>query len=214
MRATNKLRSLEKVFKTRARNIQYSILRTAPSQLNREKRYVLAYSVIDLHNSWSNFCRSYLLSYSKSPKTRDGNRLFCLQPLNENEIIGLTIRNFKPYATPKSDGSWHRRDEPPWHDPNILLKGCELIAASNLLDVQAAFSSNSRVFLDLPVYRNFFAHSNKQTEDAARRLASQYSIPTGLRPYDILMTRPVGRPQALLFEWVDELVFTAEFLCF
>ena len=93
------------------------------------------------------------------------------------------------------------------------MQGCQLINASNISDVQAAFSSGTRVFLDLPVFRNYFAHRNYQTEEAAMNAAAQYGIPVTLPPHQILFEKPIGRPQGLIHDWIDDMVFTVEYLC-
>jgi hypothetical protein len=69
------------------------------------------------------------------------------------------------------------------------------------------------VFRDLPVFRNFFAHRNAATAAATANIASSYGIPSSLSTASILLTNPYGRFQPLLFEWMDELLFTAEYMC-
>jgi len=94
-----------------------------------------------------------------------------------------------------------------------LLTLCRELNATNLLDVEAAFSSGSSVFTDLVVFRNYFAHRNQGTKRAARDLAPKYGIAATLSPAEILLSRALGRPQPLLIEWIDDLTFTAEYLC-
>jgi hypothetical protein len=111
------------------------------------------------------------------------------------------------------DGSWHRRDEPAWHDPNILLTLANDVGASNLSDVRSAISGGFTVFSDLPVFRNFYAHRNPRSLRAAADLAPSYGIAASLRPTQILLSRPPSSPQLLIHEWFDELLFNVEFLC-
>jgi hypothetical protein len=69
------------------------------------------------------------------------------------------------------------------------------------------------VFLDLPVARNFYAHRNQGTEEAAQLIAPFYGIPSNLRVTKLLFSNPLRRPQPLIFEWIDEIKITADFLC-
>lgn len=44
-----------------------------------------------------------------------------------NEALGAAVQLYNARAMPKSDGSWDRRDEPTWHDKNVLMKACAAI---------------------------------------------------------------------------------------
>lgn len=214
MQASSKLSKLEKSFVHRLRRLQAVIWQLNITTHDWPEYFKLAYIVIEMQNSWYNFARSYFLSYLKKPRLRSGVRLNCDPGLDVSGALGLVINYFKPWARPKTDGTWHRRDEPAWHNPHVLLTACSSIGASNLNDVQAAVSSGTRVFVDMPVFRNFFAHRNGHSQSAAMRTATQYGISPILRPHQILLQRPLDRPQALIHEWVDDLVFTAEYLCY
>jgi len=71
----------------------------------------------------------------------------------------------------------------------------------------------SRVYLDLPVFRKYFAHRNEMTMRAAISLAIPNSVPANARPSVILLSTPAGRYQPLLVEWLDDLILAAEYLC-
>lgn len=177
-------------------------------------KMIFPYAVIQLTNTWSSFVKNYYLSCVLTTKSRTGVRISSSVSNDINHSLGLLIIRYKRSATPKADGSWHRRDEPTWHDYNVLLTGASLLNFSNLSDVNSAFSSRNRVFNDLTVFRNFFAHKNEGTESAARQLALQYGISSLLRPSQILMLRANRRPQEVIFDWIDDLVFTANYLCY
>ncbi len=83
----------------------------------------------------------------------------------------------------------------------------------NALDITSAFSINTRAFYDLPVLRNYFAHRNATTHDAAVRVAALNGIPTPKHPADVLTAVPIGSTQMLLNIWMGDLEFVAEFLC-
>ena len=114
---------------------------------------------------------------------------------------------------PKANGTWGRRDEPTWHDPQTLLRVGHAERFSHLSDIQAAFSAGYRFYVHLPVFRNYFAHRNKDTKYAAASIGPQYGISATKRPSQILLTRPLNRPQPLILEWMDEMQFTIEYLC-
>lgn len=95
-----------------------------------------------------------------------------------NAAIGFAILQFTPHAAPNVFGVWHRRQEPSWHDPHTLLHLAATLGFQNLATIQAAFSLGLRVFIDLPVVRNFYAHRNEGTEQAAKNVAANYGIPS------------------------------------
>ena len=213
MHAYKKLARLESSFVRRARRLQALIHTADIAAHGWSDRFLLAICIIELQNAWFNFSRTYYLSYVRDAYLRSGVKISCSAALDYNQAIGVIANRFKPHASPKSDGTWRRRDEPAWHDPNVLLTGCQLIGASNYADVQAAMSSGSRVFIDLPVFRNFYAHRNGRSEAAAKQLAPQYGVPSTLTPDQILLYRQLQEPQALVDGWVDDLVFTVQYLC-
>jgi hypothetical protein len=130
-----------------------------------------------------------------------------------NDAIGLAIMRYKRYAIPNTSGEWNRRDEPAWHDPNVLLGVCQNVNCSIYLQMQAAFSMGQRVFLDLPVFRNFFAHRNRLSSRAAQNLGPNYLLPSILRPSEMLASSRPMAAASVLEEWIAELKITAEFLC-
>jgi hypothetical protein len=169
---------------------------------------------VETQNAWSNFVRAFYLSCIFEAKPCTSKRISHGAGAPDlNAGIGIAVQMVRPYSRPKSNGSWDRRDEPPWHDPNILLGLSSRITCSHDSELQAAFSMGFTVFRDLPVFRNFFAHRNAATAAAAANIASSYGIPSSLGTPAILLTNPYGRFQPLLFEWMDELLFTAEYMC-
>jgi hypothetical protein len=88
-----------------------------------------------------------------------------------------------------------------------------IIGSSSLADVQATFSLGYTVFRDLPVCRNFFAHRNRDTENAAMNLALRYGIAGSPRPAKMLLSFPYGGTEPLLLKWLHEIEFTVQYLC-
>lgn len=180
----------------------------------RSSKHAIAITTIDLLNMWSAFSKHYALSCIMSPRRSSGGRVKVTRTgLDFNGVIGIAVLRHNKRARPQADGSWHRRNEPPWHDTTTLTSLCTDLGCSHLADIQAAVSLGSRVFTDLPVFRNFVAHRNKGTAKAAKDLAPQYSIASSHHPVAILATPPHGRPNALLVEWIDDLAVTVELLC-
>jgi hypothetical protein len=214
MRPSRELEKLRDAACYRLRRLRETVLNVVSMAMSREREFILSFVVIETLNSWSNFSRSYYLSCILTPRTVTGKRITVPTPIpNFNSAIGLAVTHSRPNMTPPASGVWHRRDEPPWHDHNLLMRFCGNITCSNIIDIQAAFSFGSRVFIDLPVFRNFFAHRNGQTCKAAADLGPQYGIPATLRPSQILLSRALGRPQPLILDQFDDLITTIELLC-
>src|SRR5205823_2817708 len=136
---------------------------------------------IELLNTWTNFVRSFYLSCCLNAKPEFSPRIGVTGlPLRTAEVLAIdtAIQITKPslYLKHTPGAPWSRRDEPSWHDPRTLLKLSQSLGFSNEADIQAAVSINPRVLLDLPVFRNFFAHRNRDTFLSAQRLASHYGI--------------------------------------
>lgn len=181
------------------------------------ERITISYCTIELLNLWSAFTRSYFLSCILRPRRVQGGRVTCTATVASfTDAITLAISKHKPHLLnrPRPPGAtWHRRDEPPWHDPAILRKGCVDLGCSHALDVQAALALPTRVFDDLPVFRNYFGHRNGQTESAAKSRARLYLINTSLHPTAMLAARPAGRPYPLLVDWTNDLEVIIGLLC-
>ena len=175
----------------------------------------VSHVTINLLNTWSNFVRAYYLSCALSTKSSKGVKISAAVRITSvNDAIGKAVTKYRPTAKAKSSGAWDRREEPTWHDTNTLLSMATEIGMSNAAQVAAALSLGSRVFSDLPTVRNYFAHRNESTFNAAIGIASFYGIAKrGEQPSTILRKRPLGRPQALLSEWIDDIHATIEMLC-
>lgn len=209
MRPTRFLGKLEKSAVKNFQRLQQKI--TTADQRNREA--ILSYVVIESLNSWRNFVRAFYLSCACEALTTRGARIR-VSPgrISLSDALGKAIHCYRPNALPNSVGQWYRRDEPNWHDTTTIIRICTNLGCSNLSIVNEAFSMGSRVFEDLPVFRNFYAHRNQQTEMAAKRLGPQYGISAILNPSEILFSCPLGRSRPLIFEWIDELLLTIRHL--
>jgi hypothetical protein len=171
----------------------------------------VAYVAIEALNAWALFSRSFYLSCAIGAKTERGK--YVKINTSVTDPLGLAITTFRRSATPNSAGVWHRRDEPAWHDPNVLLSACANLGCSIQAEISASFSLQQNVFNDPPVLRNFFAHRNEGTSRAARFLAPRYTLPSTLSPAELLMAASPGAATSIILAWLDEMNITAQFMC-
>lgn len=214
MRPTKNLRQLQYAASKRLERIQGFLIRKSSVKATFSQESQIGFATIEILNTWVNFSRAYYLSANYSTSSTTGSKInVATRCLNENQAIGRAISHWKPRARPSSTGGWRRRDEPPWHDTSLFVDICRHEGFTNLADIEAAFSTGERTFIDLPVFRNYFAHRNRGSELAAKNLAANYGIAVTLRPSEILLSRPLGRPQALILDWTANIIFTIEYLC-
>lgn len=173
----------------------------------------LSYVVLEAHNLWANFIRSYLLSCLFLPRRMHGGQV----TLGNNAIVSpgdLVHCAAKLQKGPMAPAPTTRRDEPKWHDVSMFLKTCQAIQCSHLMNIQAALSVQTRVFYDLPTFRNFYAHRNEESAEKALALArKQYLITTAVHPTDALTTPAIRRPQSLVLDWLDDMYVVMGSLC-
>lgn len=172
----------------------------------------VALGAIDALNTWAEFCRAYYLSCVRGARLESGARIVLTNSAVQTteDAIDVLIRTLDPR---KAKRPWRRREEPAWHEPRTLLVGCSALGCSHEAQVVAAFSIQARVFTDLPVFRNFYAHRNHDSAQSAMRIGLRYNIAGCRHPTELLCRFPYGRPQALVLDWLDEMIITSEFLC-
>jgi hypothetical protein len=177
-------------------------------------RQTLAICTIELFNVWTNFARSYFLSCILRPRRVRRGRITHgnTAVVTFEDAVRAATKRHKPSKVP-TVGPVHRRDEPHWHDAHVFITSCAELKCSHEPDIAAAFSVGTRVLIDLPVVRNFFAHRNAATASAAQAVAVSYAIPSRPHPIDILTLPPAGRPFPLLIEWIDDVHVLVELLC-
>lgn len=217
MRPTRRLRSLRvSVFQNLSR-LEVRINNVATNRrMDPWIDMVVSYACVSLLATWSNFVRAYYLSCFLHPRREGGGRVsvdsaFIRLPFNDG--IAHAITTLRPLLAPPPGGAWHRRDEPTWHEPRTLRTLSASIGCSNRQDIIDGFGINSRVFLDLPTFRNFYAHRNRESYDAALSLRTHYGITARGHPTSVLLARAYGRHQALILDWVADLRNVVEYLC-
>jgi hypothetical protein len=217
MRPHKSLLKLQKVAIKRLNYFEQLLSTVGSNNSFEQNETTLAYITIELLNTWVNFSRSFYLSCTIFPKTVSGNRITTTMLLNSfNDAIGVAISQTNRRRSPNNQGIWHRKDEPTWHDPNVIIKICRYIGCSNIAEIESALSGGQTVFTNLPTFRNFFAHRNQQTELAAKTVALQkYGISAPqLKISQILLLLPLSETQPLIIIWIVEMKITIELLCY
>jgi hypothetical protein len=212
----NRCKNLLKLRKTLAARLDRLERKLAIAQKTapHERDPIVAYVAIETLNAWAQFSKAFYLSCVINAKSESRLAVTVIPSgMSANDALGMAILRFKKHATPNSVGQWARRDEPAWHDPNVLLEICKITNCSLYTQMQAAFSLGQRVFNDLPVFRNFYGHRNRLSAEAARNIGPSYLLPTTLRPSEMLLRSKPSAVTSVLVEWMAELRITSEFLC-
>lgn len=210
MRRCKRLRRLRVTLNRRLDRLERRIKAVTNGRIHKDRAVVVAYVAIEALNAWTLFSRSFYMSCALGAVT-ERKRVVTTMPTVDP--LGAAITCVNRRACPNAQGVWHRRDEPTWHDPNVLMRVCGNIGCSIQVQIGHAFSLSQNVFNDLPVFRNFFAHRNGQTSQAARNIAPRYALPTNLAPTDLLLSVSPGSTEMVILEWLVEMSITAEFLC-
>ena len=213
MTPLRRLRRLERSAVHQLERLRVILATALQSTDYRARDRIASHVAIELLNCWTNFARAYYLSCVVEARRSHGGRIavsrkcagWAFRDALANSIA--LIKGWQPQQT------FTRRDEPAWHDPNNLLTLLGDIGATNLPTAQAALSAGQTVFRDLPAFRNYFGHRNESTRLSAMRLAAGHGIPGPKSPAEIVLARAIGRPQPILADWLDEVRFTIEMLC-
>lgn len=180
----------------------------------RDQNALLAHCTIELWATWHNFSRALYLASAFRARDKYGQRISIAGtvPTSEQEAIGIAVQavNLKRYKAKNGVGPWDWRDEPNWKYPNDLLDAIAALHPSNEATVQGALSTGTRTWLDLPEFRNFFAHRDVETLHKAQALHVHYGHPPTERPGRVLSipsrTAQGTGWQPLLLDWVDDLM--------
>ncbi len=210
MRRCKRLRRLRKTLNRRLARLERRIRAVAGVVGHIDRDMVVAHSAIEAVNAWAQFSRSFYLSCVLGAVTERKKYIITVAT---PDPIGAAITCINSRARPNAAGGWHRRDEPAWHDPNVLMRVCGNVNCSINTEIGHAFSLSQNVFRDLPVFRNFFAHRNGDTSRAARNIAARYMLPSNLTPTELLLSVSPGATETLMLDWLTEMMITAEFLC-
>jgi hypothetical protein len=181
----------------------------------REVDRVMAFVTIELLNTWTNFSRAYYLSSILNLRSESGRRWNIAMPISTfDEAIRVAVNLNRPSHKQVPPGATiHRRDEPTWHDPYELMRFVAHIGHSNLTGIQNAFSGGTSTLRDLPVFRNYFAHRNRGSKQAAIDIASNTYGIVSLRPACALLDYNYGHVNRLIDEWIEDMRDIMVYLC-
>lgn len=210
MRRCKRLRRLRKTLDRRVARLERRLRGVAGVVGHKDRDMVVAHVAIEALNAWALFSRSYYLSCALGAVTE---RKKYVTTAVTADPLGAAITCINSRARPSAAGVWHRRDEPAWHDPYVLMRVCGNVSCSIQSEIGQAFSLSQNVFTHLPVFRNFFAHRNGDTSQAARSIAARYTLPSHLSPTELLLSVSPGSTEPVLADWLAEILITAEFLC-
>lgn len=170
------------------------------------------YVAIEARNTWSEFVRAYVLSCALHPKrTRNAQVTLSNRSIRTiTDVLNTATRLIKGPRTPIPRT---RRDEPPWHDVQALLKTCTYIGCSHITDIQQALSIPTKAPEHLTTLRNYYAHRNPESKQKACDLAASYAIAAVMHPTVLAAAAAPHRPQILIADWIDDLQNVAELLC-
>ena len=208
MQRSKSLRRLKIRLRRRLKRLERRVTGVTNPAAAKNRDMVVGYVAIEALNAWALFSRSFYLSCALGARTERRKRVACTA--TTTDPLGSAITHYKHYAQPNAAGAWHRRDEPAWHDPNVLMTVCSNLGCSIQPQIATAFSLNQNVFTDLPVFRNFFAHRNGGTSQAARNVGPRYTLPTSLSPSDLLLSVSPGGTMPVIVEWLTEMDITAD----
>lgn len=153
----------------------------------------VTFPLVDMHNALAAFMRSYCLSSLAGAYMANGRRVTATaaigQPLS---ALTFAITTERPRKT--GTGPWKHRDEPTWHDPNVIVRVLNKAGCSNAKGVSDALSIGSRAIEHLTTTRNFLAHRNETTAVKVRRLGAQYGLRAPADPLAVVFAVGPGRP--------------------
>ena len=174
---------------------------------------VLPFVVVEAHNTWALFVRSFYLSCVFSAKRRNGAIVTSIIPTPRNTVTAIdrAMRLLKPTA--RGGVPWPRRDEPPWQALGTILQLARSFRFSNFAEISTALSYPTSAFPHLRDCRHFFSHRNEETMRVALSHSRSYGL-VGLRhPKELLRAVAIGRPQAVVLDWLDDISNIMALMC-
>ena len=170
----------------------------------RPRAAEISFLVIDIHNAVATFMRSYCLSSLTGAYMEDGTRVIGGTVIGgHRSALTFAVRTERPRYT--GVGPWEHREEPTWHDPNVIVRILNTAGCSNAIGVNAALSIGSRAIEHLTTARNFLAHRNETTARKLRGLSVAYGLAQPRDPLSVVFGVGHGRPQRIFEDWLDDI---------
>lgn len=172
--------------------------------LTPEKRRVLSYVTIEAANLWAQYSRCFFLSVAIGAIDSNGVQIVAAPASNLQAAEDLAVHAIHPIKQSES-GPWSRRWLPDWQTRGHLLKALDYVGATNYTAVDGALSYQTRVLLDLPTVRNFYAHKAERAARSVATIQKHYGITKSMSPHELICTVPPTGGDVLLNEWLDDI---------
>jgi hypothetical protein len=130
---------------------------------------------------------------------------------SELDAITVAIHALDPSKRGKT-GPWSPRDEPRWHEAPDFRKSLSALGTTNVGNVTSALALTPASVQQLTTFRNFYAHRGRETKRKTEAIARKYLLVPDRHPTGILNDFPLGRPQTLLAELLDDIDATVQLL--
>jgi hypothetical protein len=144
------------------------------------------------------------LSSALGALDRNGRRIVATPAQSPSEAIDLAVHAVRPRLR-GIRRPWRDYELPDFQNKGHLTQALGYIGATIYGDVDTATSYPTRVLLDLPTMRNFYAHKAERAARTASSLGSHYGLAQPLPPPVLLCTPPKGRADILVVEWLADL---------
>jgi hypothetical protein len=169
---------------------------TAPitTPLGSEDRRALAFVTIELDNLVIMGLRQFTKSSLLRSRTAAGVRITAsVYPRSTEEAAALIFNSINPmgYVNLGNPPVIPEKNEIVFRDPKNTQKVLIDYAASNLANFALALSLNAQVFTEAKVFRHYFAHRARNTNDAVQAFAASWGIVGSYLPEELILR---GRP--------------------
>ena len=169
-----------------------------------EQRRLLSYVTIEAANLWAQYSLCLFLSAALGAHDSAGNCVVASPASDVSHSIDLAVYAMNPKLA-GTRRTWKRHEQPDFQNKSVLARAMKYIGATIYPDVDAAVSYPTRVLVDLPTMRNFYAHKAERAATKAAALGPRYGITRPMSPHELLCTPPPGRADVLLNEWLADL---------
>jgi hypothetical protein len=174
---------------------------------------VLMFVVVEAHNTWALFVRSFYLSCVFSARRRNGAIVTSTVPAPRNTVTAIdqAMRLLRPRTSGRAP--WPRRDEPPWQTQTTIIRLSQTFGFSNFAEITTALSYPTSVFPHLRDCRHFFSHRNEETMRVALSHTRDYGLVGLKHPKELLRAVATGRPQPIVLDWLDDISNIVGLMC-
>jgi hypothetical protein len=167
-----------------------------------ERDRLIGLCAIEAVNTFERYCRFLYLSSALGGKDESGNAVLPPAKRCSDVVEALTLAVETVYPTRVGKGPFGVRSEPDWKNAGHLLKVFAELDSANRVRVEKALSLQTRAIIDLPVFRNFYAHRGQGTARLALDAGKRMAI---VRPHPTDVLSEVPSIDHLITEWIFDL---------